>query len=410
MATVIKKVKVLLDEHQEPFIPFVTTDAVFKNGSDEKLTDFLDNYIAQKDEQVETFLEEADTDIAELIRQAGVDVNAIIQDLEYKRDHGYFTGPPGPQGDPGIQGEPGEQGEPGAGVVPGGTTGQVLTKKSDNDYDTEWADASDMSDYYTKEETDDKIDEEIAKIPKPDMSNYYNKEEVDSKDDVLRERINEIELSKFPNVTIFGEPTILQGQVSNFSADDYLEFPFMVDFRGRPFEINFTFTTGDDIDSQQNILDSDFGLAFAIRSKHIVLAVSYNGTSWALERTGSLVLESQKTYRIRISWDGSSYKVQYSIDGGTTYIDDITFDSTQTPYPKQMYIGVGKLASNYFKGSINLNYADVKISDHVIWQGVDDAGLALRADINLENITEVAVQKIRNIAGELIIDALERDY
>ena len=121
MATIIKKVKILLDEHQEPFIPFVTTDAVFKNGTDEKLTDFLDNYIEQKDAQVDAFLEEADThvtetinqaneDVAELIRQSGADVDAIIADLEYKRDHGYFTGPRGPQGIQGIQGETGNSG------------------------------------------------------------------------------------------------------------------------------------------------------------------------------------------------------------------------------------------------------------------------------------------------------------
>lgn len=63
------------------------------------------------------------------------------------------TGLQGPQGDPGPQGERGQQGEqgpagqdgaqgpkgdPGVGVPAGGTTGQVLTKKSATDYDTEW--------------------------------------------------------------------------------------------------------------------------------------------------------------------------------------------------------------------------------------------------------------------------------
>ena len=54
------------------------------------------------------------------------------------------TGPQGeqgPQGDigpTGLQGVPGVQGDPGVGVVVGGTTGQVLTKKSNSDYDTEW--------------------------------------------------------------------------------------------------------------------------------------------------------------------------------------------------------------------------------------------------------------------------------
>ena len=54
-------------------------------------------------------------------------------------------GEPGPKGDPGQQGEPGPQGSPGAagpGVAAGGTTGQVLKKKSDTDYDTEWSNES----------------------------------------------------------------------------------------------------------------------------------------------------------------------------------------------------------------------------------------------------------------------------
>lgn len=71
-------------------------------------------------------------------------------------------GAPGAKGDPGPQGPPGEDGAPGAkgeqgppgpagqdgaegpqgpagpGVAAGGTTGQILRKKSDADYDTEW--------------------------------------------------------------------------------------------------------------------------------------------------------------------------------------------------------------------------------------------------------------------------------
>jgi len=55
-----------------------------------------------------------------------------------------LIGPQGPQGEQGIQGEQGPQGEqglPGEGVPPGGTTGQILAKTSDDDYDTQWIDA-----------------------------------------------------------------------------------------------------------------------------------------------------------------------------------------------------------------------------------------------------------------------------
>lgn len=52
-------------------------------------------------------------------------------------------GPAGKDGEPGKDGEQGPmgpQGETGEGVPAGGTTGQVLAKKSDTDYDTEWVD------------------------------------------------------------------------------------------------------------------------------------------------------------------------------------------------------------------------------------------------------------------------------
>lgn len=41
--------------------------------------------------------------------------------------------------DPGLQGPPGADGAAGQGVPTGGTTGQVLKKASNADYDTEWA-------------------------------------------------------------------------------------------------------------------------------------------------------------------------------------------------------------------------------------------------------------------------------
>lgn len=65
-------------------------------------------------------------------------------------DRGYTgaVGPKGEKGDPGPQGPKGEdgaagpKGDPGEGVPEGGTTGQILKKKSGTDYDTEWANES----------------------------------------------------------------------------------------------------------------------------------------------------------------------------------------------------------------------------------------------------------------------------
>ncbi len=51
-------------------------------------------------------------------------------------------GEQGPQGPTGPQGEVGPKGDPGEGVPAGGTSGQVLAKTSDADYDTQWVDST----------------------------------------------------------------------------------------------------------------------------------------------------------------------------------------------------------------------------------------------------------------------------
>lgn len=144
----------------------------------------IDQAIAALNEGVETV-----EGIAEGIQQT------IDAALEAAKESGEFDGPPGPQGEPGERGErgetgpqglpgepghdgvsptatvtqtatgatitvtdaegtttaeisngqdgaPGTPGAPGVGVPSGGTTGQVLKKASETDYDTEWADAN----------------------------------------------------------------------------------------------------------------------------------------------------------------------------------------------------------------------------------------------------------------------------
>lgn len=68
----------------------------------------------------------------------------IYSDTEGWVDNGQLQGPPGEQGEQGpigATGPQGPQGPAGEGVPSGGTAGQVLTKKSDADYDAEWVEA-----------------------------------------------------------------------------------------------------------------------------------------------------------------------------------------------------------------------------------------------------------------------------
>lgn len=68
----------------------------------------------------------------------------IYSDTEGWVNNGQLQGPkgePGIQGPAGAEGPQGPQGPAGEGVPAGGTAGQVLTKKSDADYDAEWVEA-----------------------------------------------------------------------------------------------------------------------------------------------------------------------------------------------------------------------------------------------------------------------------
>lgn len=106
MATVIKKVKVMLDENQEPFIPFTTSDAVFINGTDENFTEYVGAYLALKDEEFDALKDATEESINEMIG----DINDMELDLNTKIEQGYFTGPQGPQGETGLRGPVGNSG------------------------------------------------------------------------------------------------------------------------------------------------------------------------------------------------------------------------------------------------------------------------------------------------------------
>lgn len=98
------------------------------------------------------------------VTKSGTDTNVVFSFGIPKGDQGEQgpqgppgpqgeTGPAGPQGQQGVQGPvgpAGPQGAPGQGVPTGGTTGQVLAKNSDNDYDTSWIDQTGGGGSYTQ--------------------------------------------------------------------------------------------------------------------------------------------------------------------------------------------------------------------------------------------------------------------
>lgn len=215
--------------------------------------------------------------------------------------------------------------------------------------------------------------------------------------EAVKERVDEIEAYKFPNVTIFGTPQISNGQMSGFSNMNYAQFPFLVDFKGQRFEINMCFTTGENVTEQQNIIDSQFGLAMAVRNGKFVIAMSSNGTTWDMgEHVGIVSVSPMATYYVKLTWDGSAYDLLYSTDK-STYSTDIHVVNSNTLFPRRIVIGKGVDNTHIFGGSINLNYCSLSIMGHEVWTGMDDVGLATRLATDMSNIDDAGVEKVNEI-------------
>ena len=65
-----------------------------------------------------------------------------------------LPGTPGDKGDRGDQGEKGDKGDPGQGIPTGGASGQILSKRTNDDYDTEWIAAPSAGQTYAYATTD----------------------------------------------------------------------------------------------------------------------------------------------------------------------------------------------------------------------------------------------------------------
>lgn len=235
---------------------------------------------------------------------------------------------------------------------------------------------------------------------------------------VITQKINEIELYKTPNLSITGEPTIVQGQVSSFSEDDYMQFPFALDLNeATSVNIVMALTTGADVTTQQNLLNSYYGLALAIINGNFVLALSSNGSSWDLANavTGTFSVEAETAYTLRLGWSGTDYTLEVSTDNGDTWTTDISVASTTIPHETQVYIGAspnlfGAGTAYPFGGSINLNKWVLNYNGQIFWEGMDDAGLATRANVDLSNLTEEGQDYVHRYATANAIGGIKQTF
>ena len=314
-------------------------------------------------------------------------------------------GPVGPQGDKGEKGDQGIQGE----VGPKGDTGVSVVgveEISKVGLVATYRMTFSNGEYFDYEVIDGSIDsltrEQVISLIGYEPASYTSVEGLTTRVSTLEERIEDLTTSKFPNIVIVGTPPIEGGQVSSFSNTDYLQFPFVDISRGLPFDIYFSFTTGSDVVTQQNVLDSYFGIALAIQNSKGIMALSSNGTSWDIGNvTGTNTILPNTTYYAKCSWTGTQYNASLSTNN-TTYVPDMIIDSTLTTNKTTIFIGCspdlfGAGTAHPFKGTINFNNSRVDVQGTTVWEGMADVGLASRANVSLNNLDEVGEKRFTDI-------------
>lgn len=211
---------------------------------------------------------------------------------------------------------------------------------------------------------------------------------------VNTQRIEDLTTARIPDVIYHGTPKITGGQISDFSTTNYLQFPFTDISRGLPFDIYFSFTTDSDVTTQQNIIDSRFGIALAIQNGKGVMALSSDGISWDIGSSiGTNTLLPNTTYYVKYSWTGTEYNASLSTND-QSYVPDMILASNKSPYKTTIYIGgcdqekTGH-TPHPFKGIINFSKSKVMVNNNVVWEGMADVGIASRANTSLTNLDEV---------------------
>lgn len=237
----------------------------------------------------------------------------------------------------------------------------------------------------------------------------------------VNDKIEGIELVKVPNLTIFGDPNIENGQMSGFNKNDYAQFPFMVDLGNKDFEINLCITHVEHkyVGTQQNIFDSNFGLALAIRNQKFVLAYSKDGFEWSGEFVSSNVLSNNTTYYLKLHRENGFIYLESTVDK-EYWVTEITIPiGLSSIASKQIVIGKslnsylyvdGEEWYNYFMGIINLNYCNLSVGGREVWQGMDDVGLSTRLTTDLSNLDDGGKRKINSIFNDNINGLISIGY
>ena len=188
------------------------------------------------------------------------------------------------------------------------------------------------------------------------------------------------------NATVVEPLTENDGVYSGFGSAGYaalshIETSNIFNFHTNSWAVELDFTTGAVDGSYQQLAhfynaprgqaNAKFGVFIGISNANKFNVVhSSNGTSWTGSMTGSYTVQSNTHYKFRYSFNGTIYKSEYSLDNGTTWIENTTYNSSSLVVDTDLYLNLGIYFdsngdSHYqdpFKGSIDLKETFVNIN------------------------------------------------
>ena len=231
----------------------------------------------------------------------------------------------------------------------------------------------------------------------------------DEKIALINNRIDTIEYASRPNMNIVGSPIFVQGSVSGFSANDYMVFPSKVSVGTNTVEFYMGFTTGSDVTTRQNILDSNCGLAFAISNGYTITSISYDGSTFVNSRSSANTVSANTSYWLKLLFrkSGGNYFSETFL--GTSR-DNMTQRGSgiQTGLPlvaKPTYWGGANPQTgvhHIFNGTINLGECSLYFNGKEVWSGYDTIpNNYVSFDPNAPSVLNTA-EKIVDAAGGLI--------
>lgn len=180
-----------------------------------------------------------------------------------------------------------------------------------------------------------------------------------------------IDVAKADDYDVVGNPVITDdGIASGFSSGNYLKTSIIN--RSKPFSQTFKILTPNDLSiTEEGIFVEDTNTIYLSRIQlnangYLALLLTSNGTSWDIcESASTIALSVNTEYFIKLSWDGTTYKVDVSIDN-KNFVTYIMVQSTLQL--RSVPILIGKQGVYPFTGSIDLNSFKIYVNGNLVYQ------------------------------------------